>query len=282
MQLIYDVLQGKSEFEEQDVKELADQIIGFYNESKNVVPIPSNHLIFVGDIHGELGSVRAVAKEMEKRKKHHVVFLGDYADRGPEQLESVMFVFALKILYPNRVTLLRGNHESEQIAGKYGFYYDTIRKVNSKAFYYIMEAYQVLPIAAISKSGIFACHGGVPEGVKSLEDINSCSRYNPDFPEDIIFQMVWNDPQEGDFGFRPNMRSGRARTYGKKAFDEFTGNLGIEIMFRAHEVFPHGIQHFFNQRLVSVFSASYRGQVKPKLCILEQKNEVLPINIEPD
>jgi protein phosphatase len=265
LDVVHSILNGEKDATIDDITRMLSMVKGIYQSKPNVVEIPSSNLIFIGDLHGELDSVLEVQRLFSKYKSHSFIFLGDYGDRGPAQIETVSMVMALALSEPERVLLLRGNHESDEVAQRYGFYTEVTRRQSFELYSKYLEVFQVLPVAAISPGFIFACHGGIPENVTSVQDIQKCNRVDPNFPDDIIFQLAWNDPKDADFRFAANSRGMNVRSFGRLAFNEFTKNLDVRLMVRAHEVFPEGVRTFFDGRLYSVFSASYRGAASPRV-----------------
>ena len=80
------------------------------NES-NVHSIRSPATI-VGDVHGQFRDVIEIFKVGGEIPNTNYLFLGDYVDRGAASVETITMLVLLKLRYPNRITLLRGNHES--------------------------------------------------------------------------------------------------------------------------------------------------------------------------
>lgn len=71
-------------------------------------------LIAIGDIHGCAHTLDALLEKLDLAADDHLVFIGDYVDRGPDARGVIDRLLALREEYA--CTFLRGNHEALMLA----------------------------------------------------------------------------------------------------------------------------------------------------------------------
>lgn len=101
-----------------------------------------------------------------------LVFLGDYVDRGIQCIEVLQYLMALKILFPKKVTLLRGNHETRSMTSYFTFRQECLEKYDVETYDTIMEMFDSLPLMATVNDLYLCVHGGISPELFQLEDVN--------------------------------------------------------------------------------------------------------------
>jgi serine/threonine-protein phosphatase PPG1 len=102
------------------IKLLCAKVKEILAEEPNVVSV-SSPVTVAGDVHGQFYDLIELFKVGGFLPDTSYLFLGDYVDRGVASVETITLLMLLKLKYPDKLTLLRGNHETRQTTQVYGF-----------------------------------------------------------------------------------------------------------------------------------------------------------------
>jgi len=255
-------------------------------ESQPMVVEASVPVKVFGDIHGQFRDMLLFFQHFGFPDWKHgptYIFNGDWADRGRHQLEVVSLVFALKAWAPNKVFLIRGNHEDavqNQAMGQHGFDYHCQcrlgQQLGPRVFGAIQQTFNWLPLACLISRKILCVHGGIGDGQWDIDQIRRVDRPldHDGIPRDkAIYNILWSDPIADDpgdprqtFGVHDSPRDGHANmivTFGKDITDAFCARNGIDMIVRSHQTLTRGYGYdvMHGGQLVRVFSArDYENQ----------------------
>ena len=182
------------------------------------------------------------------------LFMGDFVDRGFYSVETFLLLLALKVRYPDRIYLIRGNHESRQITQVYGFYDECLRKYGSITVWrYCTEIFDYLSLSAIIDGKIFCVHGGLSPSIQTLDQIRTIDR-KQEVPHDgPMCDLLWSDPEDTQgWGVSPR---GAGYLFGSDVVSQFNAANDIEMICRAHQLVMEGYKWHFNETVLTVWSA---------------------------
>lgn len=238
---------------EDALKMLCDKAKEIFLSEPNVIKI-DYPVTVCGDLHGQFPDVKEVFKIGGKLPDTNYLFLGDFVDRGYYSIETVTLMVALKIRYPNRVHMLRGNHECRQTTQIYGFYDECVKKYGSTdPWQMLTDLFDCLPLAAVIDQKYFCVHGGLSPSLKMIDQISMLNRVREVPHEGPMCDLVWSDPEE-KVGWEQSPR-GAGFIFGKDATEQFNRTNGTEIIIRAHQMVMEGYQWNHNKTIVTIFSA---------------------------
>jgi diadenosine tetraphosphatase ApaH/serine/threonine PP2A family protein phosphatase len=165
-----------------------------------------------GDIHGQFADLMRLFDQFGSPSREagdinvvDYLFLGDYVDRGKHSLEVMCLLLALKVQFPQRVFLVRGNHESPEVNARDGFLHECVQRLGGRpagvaAWRRFNLLFEWLPMGALVNSVILGVHGGIGKYVESPQQIAELPRpLRMGGPHaQLLMDLLWSDPTSSD------------------------------------------------------------------------------------
>lgn len=232
---------------------------------ENIVHVESDgEVLIFGDTHGQYFDVVSVLNKVFDGDRV-VVFNGDYVDRGAHSVENFVLLLSLKILFPDRIHLTRGNHELSDLNKVYGFHDEVKRKYpfsNDSVYQRFQSVFRALPISIVVNERVFITHGGLPGTPVKLDDLQRIYRMTDSHRDEVLRGFLWSDPEEISGTEESKRRAGVV--FGSDVTSAFLESNGLDLLVRSHQAVEEGYKTHHGGRTVTVFSApNYEGVEGP-------------------
>eukprot|EP01060_Flectonema_neradi_P038955 TRINITY_DN8355_c0_g1_i4.p1 TRINITY_DN8355_c0_g1~~TRINITY_DN8355_c0_g1_i4.p1 ORF type:complete len:305 (+),score=17.53 TRINITY_DN8355_c0_g1_i4:206-1120(+) len=249
-------VRGGEYLPEAAIKKLCRHVCNILCEESNVQTV-STPVIVCGDIHGQFYDLLKLFEtggEVDDGTKY--IFLGDFVDRGHNSIEVLTLLLLLKARWPDRMTLLRGNHESRQVTTIYGFWDECHKKYGgTEVWRCCTEVFDCLSIAALVDCKVFCVHGGLSPTLRTIDQIRSIHRKTEIPHEGSFSDLMWSDPDEQVDDWTRSPR-GAGWVFGARITKSFNHNNNLDLICRAHQLVQRGYKyHFKGKYIVTVWSA---------------------------
>ncbi|RAH71769.1 serine/threonine-protein phosphatase 2B catalytic subunit [Aspergillus aculeatinus CBS 121060] len=243
-----------------------------------------------GDVHGQYYDLMKLFEVGGDPSETRYLFLGDYVDRGYFSIECVLYLWALKIWYPNTLWLLRGNHECRHLTDYFTFKLECKHKYSERIYEACIESFCSLPLAAVMNKQFLCIHGGLSPELHSLEDIKAIDRFREPPTHGLMCDILWADPLEefgqektGDYFIHNSVR-GCSYFFSYPAACAFLEKNNLLSIIRAHEAQDAGYRMYRKTRttgfpsVMTIFSApNYLDVYNNKAAVLKYENNVMNI-----
>jgi protein phosphatase len=223
---------------------------------------PKGEALVVGDLHGDLESLidilqhSNILERIDKSSESILIFLGDYGDRGAYPAETYYTVLKVKLLHPNQVILMRGNHEGpedlmpsphdlpDQFQARFG-------KKWTEAYTAVRALFESLYNAVLVEERYLMVHGGLPKEARTVEDMASAHTLHP--KRSLLEEILWSDPDDLVEETSASSR-GAGNLFGENVTDRVLAKLNAKILIRGHEPCEDGFKINHDGKVLTLFS----------------------------
>ncbi|CAD5229016.1 unnamed protein product [Bursaphelenchus okinawaensis] len=245
---------------EQEIQTLCGLAKEVFNSQPSLIEVDPP-LVVCGDIHGQYSDLLRIYDKNGFPPEQNYLFLGDYVDRGRQNIETISLMFCYKIKYPENFFMLRGNHECPAINRVYGFFEECNRRYKSIRLWNVFQdTFNHMPLCGLIAGKILCMHGGLSPQLTSIDQLRTINRPQDPPNPSMGIDLLWADPDQWAKGWQANTR-GVSYVFGQDVVVDTCAKLDIDLVARAHQVVQDGYEFFANRRLVTIFSAPhYCGQ----------------------
>eukprot|EP01017_Pseudomicrothorax_dubius_P042425 TRINITY_DN6922_c0_g2_i1.p1 TRINITY_DN6922_c0_g2~~TRINITY_DN6922_c0_g2_i1.p1 ORF type:complete len:790 (+),score=105.53 TRINITY_DN6922_c0_g2_i1:1108-3477(+) len=226
------------------------------------------------------------------------LFLGNYAVRGTNGLEVLCLLFALKLLHPEQIHLLRGVYEEESLAFRDGFAQECAERLADdpqspdSIFKAFARSFELLPLAADIESHIFCVHGGIgstlakPSDLAKLKLPLSLAADAAAGPRAAALDLLWSQPglADAEEDIVQHSKIPEATIYGPERIKDFVKSSGCDIIITGRDLEANGFGNLNYANIMNVFSATnFAGKAKNSAAMLTIRKdyEIIPKTIHP-
>ncbi|CAE7774739.1 pphA [Symbiodinium sp. CCMP2456] len=243
----------KGELSEAQCRSLCEKVREILQEESNCQPVRCPVTV-CGDIHGQFLDLKELFRIGGPLPETNYLFLGDYVDRGYYSVKTVSLMFLYKVRFKERITILRGNHESRQITQVYGFFDECVRAYRGPQVWKLFtDSFDYLPVTAVIENQIICMHGGISPSLDSLDNIRQLDRIQEVPHEGPMCDLLWSDPDDRcGWGISPR---GAGYTFGQDISEQFNHANGLKLIARAHQLVMEGYNWCHDRHVVTIFSA---------------------------
>ena len=258
--LIRRLLQGRTDAKKSpiklDVNELnwlCGECVKILENETSLIKIDAPVTI-IGDLHGQFFDLLQFIDLGDFPSNTQYLFLGNYINKGKNSVETLTLLLAYKVRFPEQVWLLRGNHETLEMARSQGFFHECASKYSQEMWSKFITVFKYLPIAAIVSDRIFCVHSGLSPLLNDLSQISQLKKPMDVGDSGLVHDLLSSQPSKANNGF---CETEKGVSYGMDVVDEFLKKYGFDLMIRGNQLVDPGFKFPFmpNKCLLTLFSA---------------------------